>query len=185
MALRPVLALTCLMLSACVGTQPTLHLMDPPSAARHLPDRLGRVEVRDVSLPQYAKAPEITLQAADGSLKSYPNQLWADAPAAAITRILAEQISDQSGATAIAEPWPMSQGPDRRLDVRITRLYAGADGRMHVAGRYFVTPAGAGGRDLTRRFDIAVPLASESADGVSRAQAKALTELAAQIAQLK
>lgn len=185
MPLRPTLLLTCLALAGCGGKTATLHLMDPPPASRHLADRLGRVEVQNVSLPHYANTPEITIQTAGGALRSLDNQLWADTPATAITRILADQISEQSGATAIAEPWPLSDGPDRRLSVRVSRLYAGADGKLHLSGRYFITPADPARRNIVRSFNISVPLARSDTSGVAQAQATALERLATRIAQLK
>lgn len=176
--------LICLALAACGGKSATLHLMEPAAAERTLPDRLGRVEVLNVALPDYAAAPEIAAQAADGTLHSFRHQLWAATPDKTMTRILAEQISEASGATAIAEPWPLSVGPDRRLEVRVDRLFAGADGALHLAGQYFVTPAGGGGRNIVRRFDIAVPLGAGGVDAIAAAQASALQQLAALIAKL-
>lgn len=187
MMLRPlVLSLVaCTALSGCFGANPNLYLMDPPAAARTMPDRLGRVEVQKVDLPNYASAPEITTQEASGILKKEKDALWADTPSDAITRILADQISQLSGATALAEPWPLNDGPDRRLHVRIGQIYAGSDGRLHLAGRYFVVPAMAAGRSLVRAFDIAVPIEGTGPAAVARAQAVALHELAVRIAAVR
>ncbi|WP_102224331.1 PqiC family protein [Acidimangrovimonas sediminis] len=187
MSLRPlVLSLAaCTALAGCFGATPNLYLMDPPAAARSMPDRLGRVEVQKVNLPQYASAPEIATQQAGGTLKGAKNDLWADTPSDAITRILADQISQLSGATALAEPWPLNDGPDRRLQVRIGQIFAGSDGQLHLSGRYFVIPAGAVGRGRVRNFDISVPLAGTGAADVAKAQAAALHQLAVRIAALR
>lgn len=175
----------CLLLGACSAKNTALYLMDPPALTVHLPDRLGRVEVRDVVLPQYASAPEITVQGPDGALRPHADQLWAETPGHAVTQVLADQISALSGATAVAEPWPLSSGPDRRLEVRIERMLAGADGQFRLKGQYFISPASGEGRDIARRFDLAVPLAGSGAAAIAQAQALALQQLAGRIAQLK
>ncbi|MFD2174135.1 PqiC family protein [Rhodobacter lacus] len=174
----------CATLTACSGDD-ALYLIEPPAPAEHLPNRLGRVELREVVLPQYATAPEVTAQEPGGALRAKTDALWADAPGAAITRVLASQISQISGATAVAEPWPLSAPPDRRLEVRVAQILAGADGLFHLTGQYFVAPVMGAGQDVARTFAITVPLANSDPATVAAAQAQALQQLAAQIAALK
>ncbi|SOC05675.1 PqiC family protein [Rhodobacter maris] len=183
--IRPALLplVLCATLAAC-GDDDALYLIELPPPAEHLPDRLGRVELREVVLPQYATAPEVTAQEPGGALRAQKDALWADAPGAAITGVLARQISAMSGATAIAEPWPLSTPPDRRLEVRVSQILAGADGVFHLDGQYFVAPLAGPGRDIARRFEITVPLASPDPAAVATAQGQALQKLARQIAVL-
>lgn len=176
-------AVLCAGLSGC-GREPTLYLVTPPAPEARLPDRLGRVELREVMLPQYATGPEVTLQEPGGALRAQRKDLWADAPATAITGVLAAQISAISGATAVAEPWPLSTPPDRRLEVRVAQILAGADGLFHLSGQYFVAPLAGAGRDIARPFTITEPLDGADAAAVASAQARALQKLAAQIAAL-
>ena len=104
------------LISACSTAEKTVHyLIEAPAVSRHLPGRLGRISVHDVSLPQYASGQEIACQTPDGALHSKPDQVRADDPVRAVTGFLAAQISQISGATAIAEPWPFNDPPDRRL----------------------------------------------------------------------
>ncbi|PTV96460.1 hypothetical protein C8J27_102254 [Rhodobacter aestuarii] len=175
--------LVCGTLAGC-GDNSALYLVEPPLPGEELPNRLGRVELREVVLPQYATAPEVTMQEADGALRAQPYALWADAPAAAVTRVLAGQISALSGATAVPEPWPLSQGPDRELNIRVSQILAGADGLFHLSGQYFVTPVMGPGRDVARSFNISVPLEGQGPAAVAAAQARALQQLARQIAAL-
>ncbi|MEO8242338.1 MAG: PqiC family protein [bacterium] len=171
--------------SACSKAEKNQHyLIDAPSAARTQPNLLGRVAVHDVSLPQYASGQEISYQTADGSVHSRPDQLWADDPVHAVTQFLATKITQLSGATAIVEPWPFNDGPDRRLEVRIERMLAKSDGTFQLTGQYFVTSAQGGG-GTARRFDISVPVAAEGPGAVADAQSQALLVLAGQIAALK
>ncbi|MBZ4020856.1 hypothetical protein CKO11_00085 [Rhodobacter sp. TJ_12] len=176
--------LLCAALAGC-GANAALYLVEPPAPTEQLANRLGRVEVREVVLPQYATAPEVTVQEPDGALRPQRNQLWADAPSQAITRVIAMQISAYSGATAVAEPWPLSDGPERRLEIRVAQLLAGSDGAFHLSGQYFVTPVMSPGRDVARSFNISVPLNGDGPQAIAAAQALALQQLARQIAQLK
>lgn len=174
------------------GRETAMFLVDPPAQAKTLPDRLGRVELREIMLPQYASGQEILRQGADGALRSDPSAVWADAPARRLTQALAAEISAISGATVLAQPWPLSTPADRTLEVRIDRIFAGRDGLFHLSGRYFIAPRD-GGRDILRSFDIAQPMPAPQAPGdpvaaaaaVADAQARALQALARQIAQIR
>lgn len=167
------------------------YLIDLPSLQKSLPNRLGSVEIREVSLPEYAAGQEVAWQTEDGAVRSNPDQVWADAQPRAVTLELARQISNVSGATVIAEPWPLAQSPSRRLEVRVEQMLARADGTFRLAGQYFVTPdLGGNGADVVRRFDIAVPIVTGEGDVqdpalIAKAQALAVQGLAQQIAQLK
>ncbi|HRO14003.1 MAG TPA: PqiC family protein, partial [Paracoccus sp. (in: a-proteobacteria)] len=134
-------------------------LIDPPVPAGRVANNLGTAELRDVSLPEYAAAGEVSWQTADGAVRSTPRNLWADKPERAFTLTLAQVISDLSGATVIAEPWPLSEPPRRRIEVRVQRALAHADGIYRLTGRYYVSNDSPGGANHARGFDIAVPLA--------------------------
>ena len=161
-----------------------MFLITPPDAVDRLPNRLGQVELRDVVLPQYAAAAEIAVQNATGGLVANSAQIWAETPVRAVTDVLAEQISALSGAIVVAEPWPLSEGPDRVLEVRVQRILAGADGLFHLEGQYFVSSFTGSGGDVVRRFDLTVPLTGPAPAAIADAQARALQALARQIAQL-
>jgi uncharacterized lipoprotein YmbA len=167
------------------------YLIDMPSLQKTLPNRLGAVEIREVSLPEYAAGQEVAWQTEDGAVRSNPEQVWADSQPRAVTLELARQISNVSGATVIAEPWPLAENPGRRLEVRVEQMLARADGTFRLAGQYFVTPdLGARGADVVRRFDISVPIVTDAGDPknpalIAKAQALAVQGLATQIAQLQ
>lgn len=180
------------LLAGCSNPEDTArYLIDPPRAAANLPNRLGTVELKDVSLPQYASGDEVAWQSTDGAVRSTPDDLWADSPRRAFTQTLASEISAISGATVIAEPWPLSNAPDSKLDVRVDKALAQADGIYRLTGRYFLSDESLDGGDShVRSFDIAVPLArAEDSDAiaagaVAAAQSQAIAQLAAQIATL-
>ncbi len=174
------------LLAACSGSSKNeLYLLKPSLSQGGLANRLGRVEVMQVALPDYALASEIAVQTPDGVLRTTKNKLWADKPVAAISQLIADEISTQSKATAIVEPWPLSEPADRRLEIRITEIYAGNDGQFHLNGQYFVAPNAGAGSDIVRRFKLTTPLADDSFATIVQAQSKALQDLARAVSQLK
>lgn len=171
--------------AACSNPERTgRFLIDPPAATTQLPDRLGTVELRDVSLPEYASGQEVAWQTADGAVRSTPDNLWADNPQRAFTLSLARQISDLSGATVISEPWPLAEPPQRRLEVRVERALAQSDGAFRLSGRYFLSDERSGGANQVRSFDIAVPLASDQPSATAAAFSQAIGQLAQQVATI-
>ncbi|MBU3029053.1 PqiC family protein [Paracoccus sp. XHP0099] len=174
-----------LTLAACSNPEKTgRFLIDPPAVAARVPDRLGTVELRDVSLPEYAADQEVMWQTADGAVRSTPDNLWADGPQRAFTLALARAISEVSGATVIGEPWPLAEPPQRVLEVRVEKALAQADGTYRLTGRYFVADEGSGGANHARSFDISVPLASDQPSAIAAALSQAIAQLAQQIATL-
>lgn len=173
-------------LAGCSDPEDTgRYLIDPPAGGARIPNVIGSAELRDVSLPEYASGQEVAWQTEDGAVRSTPDELWADTPQRAFTLALAGRISDISGATVIAEPWPLAASPDKRLEVRVERALAGADRIYRLEGRYFVSSQDFDeGADLTRRFTIAVPLNGEGPAAVARAQSQAIAQLAEQMARL-
>lgn len=182
----PALAAAAFLLGACSNPEETgRYLIDPPSPPVQIGNRLGpTVELRDVSLPEYASGQEVSWQSEDGAVRSNPDTLWADNPQRAFTHSLARAISDVSGAAVIAEPWPLGEPPERRLEVRVERALAQSDGVYRLSGRYFLADESAGGTNHVRSFDISVPLTSDAPGMIAAAQSAALSMLAQQIAAL-
>ncbi len=184
-----------LALAGCSNPEATgRYLIAPPTPSARVPDRLGTAELRDVSLPDYAASGEISWQTADGAVRSNTKTLWADKPARGFTLALARAISDMSGATVIAEPWPLAEPPRRRIEVRVEQALARMDGTYRLSGRYYVAQDSAGGANHARSFDISVPLPQPGSGGgrkapatpaaIAAAQNAAIAQLAAQIATL-
>lgn len=187
-------------LAGCSNPEKTgRFLIDPPTPAARVANNLGTAELRDVSLPEYAASGEVAWQTADGAVRSNPRSLWADKPERGFTLTLARTISDMSGATVIAEPWPLAEPPRRRIEVRVEKALAQMDGTYRLSGRYYVSQDSAGGTNHARSFDIAVPLPvaqrragpfGSGADqpappaAIAAAQNAAIARLAAQIATL-
>lgn len=160
------------------------YLIEAPPVAAELPNRIGSAELLEVSLPEYAAAGEVAWQTPDHAVRVSGRQLWADDPRRSFTLTLARAVSDISGATVIAEPWPLAEPPRHKLDIRVERALAGADGIYRLSGRYFLSDARVSGANLSRGFNIQIPLEGQGPEWVAKAQAEALGQLARQIAQL-
>ncbi len=141
------------------------------------------VEVREVNLPLYAELETITIEAPDGELLTDENLLWADDPTRAITQGLAVALSTLTAATVAAEPWPLSDQADARIEVRFSQALAKADGTYRMAGQYFVASTTGNRRDIARQFDISAPYAIDSVNAIAAAQGQAIGSLALIIAR--
>lgn len=181
--MKTALALSFLvLLTACGdGTETQRFLIDPPDAQRQATNRLGATELRRVSLPAYAAGEEVAFQTQDGAVRSNTEILWADQPERAVTLSLARLVSDISGATVIAEPWPLATQPRHRLDVRVEQALAGSDGTFRFTGRYFLSDENLTGTNQARSFAIRVPADPDSPASIAQAWSAAITQLAEQI----
>lgn len=185
-ALCIALTTTALGLTACGnGTGTARYIIDPPTSPQIAGDQLGPTELKTVGLPDYAAADAIAWQDPDGSVRADNKQIWADKPERAFTETLARSISEMSGATVIAEPWPLASPAQHKLDVRVEKALASSNGYYRLKGRYFVSAEGSGaGNHHARSFDIAVPVDQKNPAAVAQAASQALTMLAQQIAGL-
>lgn len=167
-------------LAAC-GDNAARYLVEPAPTAAAVPLRLNSIEVRDVKLPAYAEGTQILQQDASGALRPVSRSEWADNSPRAVTAALARSLDLQTTAAVAAEPWPLSDSPAGRLDVRIDRIVARADGNFQMSGQYAVASFQGNISEVLQRFDILVPMTSDSAGAIAAAQGQALDLLAAQI----
>lgn len=170
---------------AACGTEGNVarYLIDAPAPTLRVATARGTIEVRNVSLPRHATSEEIAVQAEDGSLRVTTDALWADDPARAMTGALALALDEITPATVAAEPWPLSDLPDQRLEVRVQQMVAQSDGQFRLAGQYFVAPVVSERAAVAERFDFTVPIAGRDYAAISRAAGAATTELAERIAR--
>jgi uncharacterized lipoprotein YmbA len=138
--------------------------------------RVSTLEVRDAVLPDYAEAPEILVQQADGGLAPVKKAIWGDGSARAVTATLVDSLAVRSRASVAAEPWPLSSPPDARLHVRISRMVAASDGRFALEGQFAIEAME--GRESIRPFSVTVPLPDSSPGGIAAAKGQALGQLA-------
>jgi uncharacterized lipoprotein YmbA len=133
-----ILCLT-LTLAAC-GSAERFAVSTPPVTEK-LRIAFASVEVRDVSLPSYAAADEIHLQAADGTLKSSSDVLWADAPERAVALEISQNLAKMTGRTIASEPWPFEAFPAARLELRFADLVASSAGVFRTSACLLIPKA--------------------------------------------
>ena len=116
---RPLITLGLLAaLAACGGTAERFPVR-APAVTEKTSIAFSSVEVRDVSLPTYAAAEEISVQLADGRLVSSTDVLWADAPERAVALELSQNLARMTGRRIASEPWPFEAFPDASLEVSV------------------------------------------------------------------
>ena len=176
------LAASAALLTAC-GGQALRYDLPPTQAAERIPVSVGSVEVRDVSLPLYARQEVIFFEGPDGALESDDNLLWADDPQRSFTEGLAFSLAAQTRARVAAEPWPFFERPDVRLDVRVSRALPGRDGIYRLEGQYFVAATEGARRDVARRFEFSAPYDGQDVASIAAAKSRLIDDLAARIAR--
>lgn len=176
------LCVATLALAACTSPPATRYLIEAAPSAEEAPVRLrvSTVELRDVSLPAYGEGSQILREGEAGVLVPITGAEWADGSAGAITAELARRLDLRSTATVAAEPWPLADPAQLRLEVRLARVVARADGQFQLSGQFAVAAPDGAMRDFIERIDITVPMNAHEnpARSVAEAYGRALEALA-------
>jgi uncharacterized lipoprotein YmbA len=173
-------ALLFVLMAACGGD--TVRYAVPPAPAEgRVAINVRSLEVRDTAIPLYAGLEEISVEQEGGGLVADTSVLWAEDPQRVVTQGLAGALARLTTAQVAAEPWPLEDLPDARLEVRVDRMLAQANGQYAMSGQYFV--ARATGTDAAGRFSVAVPYQRESPTSIAAALGRAIDLLARQIAR--
>ncbi|MEM1075832.1 MAG: ABC-type transport auxiliary lipoprotein family protein [Pseudomonadota bacterium] len=164
-------------LASC-GAPAERYAVNPPAVTQNQRIIFGAVELREVSLPAYAASDEIALRDATGLVSSEGAVLWADTPDRAIALELSRHLVQITRARVASSPWPFETPPDARVDLRFETLIAGADGRYHATGQYFVAVSD-GGRERSGLFDLSVPFDPEAGPpAIAAARGQIILDLA-------
>ena len=169
------------LLAGCAGGVGPQVVIDPKTSELRVPARVGSVMLRDISLPAYAQATEISVRSAGGTLVEKKGAVWADEPARAMTGAMVRNLSSITGAQVAAEPWPLEGYPDVELTVRVEHMFAREDGSITLVGYYAIRREQ--GRSLIRQFDITRPPVAEAPDDLARVHEAAWSDLAERIAR--
>ena len=169
-----------LFLAGC-GAGPVRYAVPLPATEGRAAVNVASLEVRDATLPLYAELEEIFVEQEDGGLVSDTSVLWADDPQRGVTQGLASALAGLTTAQVAAEPWPLADLPEARLEVRFDTMVARAGGQFVMSGQYFV--ARDTGAERTGRFAIAMPYVEGSVTSLAAARGRAVDQLARQIAR--
>jgi len=169
-------------LVAGCGADPSRITMPSIEVAQSIRVNVRSVEVTQVSLPLYAEAEEITVEAENGSLTANKNLLWADDPKRAVTQALVAHLSDLTAVKVAAEPWPFDQYPDVRLVVRFDQFLAKSNGQFVISGQYYVARVNSNIRETSESFDLTSAYTVGDTISLSSSQAAVLRDLAVVIA---
>lgn len=174
----------CLLLAlAGCGDNAERFAVAPPAKVEKVSIGFAAVEVRDVSLPSYAAADEISIQGADGKLTSSSDVLWADKPERAVALELSRNLARMSGRRVASEPWPFEARPNARLELRFSDLVATTTGEFKASGQYFVAVED-GGRERSGLFDLTVPFDPEAGpSAIAAARGQLILDLASYVAK--
>ncbi len=178
---KPACLALALGLAAC-ASPPDRFAVIPPVTETRQPIAFRAVEIRELSLPAYAAADEIAVQAEDGTLTS-EGTLWADSPPRAVALELARSLGRITGARVASDPWPFEALPDASLDIRFESFVPEATGIYRATGQYFVAVPD-GRRERAGLFELAVPFAPEAGlAAIAQARGQIIADLAAFIAR--
>jgi len=170
------------LLAACGGTAERFTV-SAPAVSEKMSIAFSAVEVRDVSLPTYAAAEEISLKMADGRLVSSTDVLWADSPERAVALELSQNLARLTGQQVASEPWPFEAFPDARVEVRFAELVATEAGDFRASGQFFVAVRD-GRRERSGLFDLSVPFNPEGGPkAIAAARGQLVLDLARYIAR--
>lgn len=177
--------LICLTLLGACGVEPPALLTTPPSAElQSVRIAYRSVEVRDVSLPDYAAGEDVYVEGPDRALRPLDTVLWGDDPERAVTLQLTRDLATISGAQVASSPWPLAEFPQAELDVRVEEFVADARGQFRMSGQYFVAPREGVGRDRAGVFALSAPVPPGAGPlGFAAARSAVVAQLAELIAR--
>ena len=172
------------LVAGCSALSPELRYPVPAVApTEKVKVRFRSIEVRQVSLPEYAELSEMSSRTAEGAIETQSKLLWADDPVRAVTLELARNLGQITGATVASEPWPFETFADARLEVRIEEMLTDQGNLFRLSGQYFV--AGSNGTiNRSRLFNLAVPIPGEPGPAtMAAARGQIIADLALLIAK--
>ncbi|MBY8974775.1 membrane integrity-associated transporter subunit PqiC [Rhodobacteraceae bacterium NNCM2] len=184
LARRAGIAALCLGLAACSqAIGPSFYLLDsaPLPAAETRPSSGPVIGMREISLPLYARRPQIALLGPGGVVTLSDNHRWAEEMPRAASRIVARKLTADLGQPVVVEPWPTGVAPDYRLEVEVDYFIGSPGGELRLDGQYRSAAVNAPAKAVTRPFEIRVPVAGGAEDeytALVAAHAEALNQLA-------
>ncbi len=179
----PVFALA---LVACVPVQRPIDyygLAPLPAAAAEDPRTAKlRIQVREVSLPQYLDRSQIVVRVGANRFLVSDSHTWLEQLPAAVARVLAENIGSRLGTPAVYTPSQrVPYALDYLVEIDIFRLDPLREGVVEMDARWHLFRGTSRVVD-SRRQRLRIPVAKEGYEGYVAAMSAALARLADDIA---
>ena len=154
---KSLVSLAAIAVLAGCGATSGRYLIDTPAPTQQVRVPLSTIEVRDVTLPDYVSSAEIMVQSEDGALRPVANAIWADNPVRGFTLMLARNLDTGSNAAAMTEPWPLTEPPHARVEVRVEQMVAQIDGTFRLTGQFAISWCVSASAGLTSSSRSAAP----------------------------
>jgi uncharacterized lipoprotein YmbA len=168
-----------------IADEPVRHLLD--SSAKEQDPRCSSpvVAIARPSLPPYLERSELVTRVSSGRLSIHENDLWAEPLDAAIARVIAENLRNQTGSTNIQPAGSfISKDYSSIVEIRIDRFDPSSAGVLLLECTWKIQSAEGSG-DLTKAFRSEVSFNSQSDPIPNRVKAmnEALENLSKEIAK--
>ncbi|MEM7721125.1 MAG: PqiC family protein [Pseudomonadota bacterium] len=170
-----------LTIAGCAANPARLSVPPEPSAVSERVSARS-VLVGDISLPEYANAPEVVRETEDGLIETLPGVIWADVPQDAMANAIVRNLSQTTGVSVARAPWPLSSFPHAEVTIRVERMLLEVGGQLDLSGQFAIRRDGGAGSERIRTFDLTVPVAGAELTDIADAHATAWRALAEQIA---
>lgn len=169
-------------LGACASApEPMLYTLAPPSAdAGRSTESATLIGLSEITLPSYARNPQITTAISSYQISEDDNHRWASPPSEAISERLSAILETEVGAHVLLRPYPSGVRPDLRLTISFTRLLRSDTGGAELAGQYVITELDGG--VSVDRFSIFVGAEGQGYVGYMAAVSNGLDRLGEMIA---
>lgn len=170
---------------ACAASPPPkLYLFDEPEPSATALARVGSsIGLRELSLPLYARRPQVASLEADGSIAASDDHRWGEEPPRAATRVVARALERSGGGEVFVEPWPIGAAPDLVVSVEVDRVIGALGGEATLRGEVSIARRDARGDARKTAFDIRVAAEGPDHRALTRAYAAAYARLAEEIAR--
>ncbi len=184
--MRHLILILTLLTASCADPVPVRLYLLPPAPERGADGggfERSVIGLSTLELPLYAEDARMTVLGPGLVALQKDDDRWAVELPEAATSVLAVALARRTGATVLAEPWPVEARADMRIDVLADRFIGRDDGTVEFAGEFRIAHARFGDRVISRRFSITAPPSGEGLEGIATSHALALAGLADQIAE--
>ncbi|MEM6625189.1 MAG: PqiC family protein [Pseudomonadota bacterium] len=125
--------------TACASSAPpSLYVLDLPAPTRASGAPDAAIGLFEVSLPAYARNPQITTMTDGATLFEDDDHRWANPPAEAISAALARSLEDSFDKPVVLKPYPRGLTPELQLSIAFDHFYRTPSGSAEFGGQFII-----------------------------------------------